>query len=176
MNKKRCFILYICIFTVCYLTAQEPLPSSYRNIQLGASLETVKTELQNDPVFGYRGEKDVSLLLTKNTSLIETCGSFFIARAWFQFYNENLYTMIFKLNTDAIDYYSVYSQFCEKYGEPVSLNPKRSIWENETIRLVIERPLTVKYIDLTVFNEILDTSRTKKTKTETNRKNFIESF
>ncbi len=176
MKKTLSLTVCFCFLSILYITAQDSLPSAYRNIQLGAHIDTVKTELKNDPVFGYRGERDLSLLPTKNRSLIQTAGSFFIARAWFQFYNESLYTMIFKLNTDAIDYYSIYSQFCKKYGEPTSLNPSRAIWENETVRLVIERPLIVKYIDLTVFNELLNKSGTEKAASEKNRKNFIESF
>ena len=84
--------------------------------------------------------------------------------------------MIFKLNTDTVDYYSVYSKFCEKYGEPASINPQRAVWEDEHTRVVIERPLIVKYIDLTVFNELISQSTTEKAAAETNRQNFIDGF
>ena len=136
----------------------------------------VKDALKQDAVFGYRGERDVSLLLTENRSLIESAGSYFISRSWFQFYKDNLYTMIFKLNTDTVDYYSVYSKFCEKYGEPTSINPQRAVWEDEHTRVVIERPLIVKYIDLTVFKELISQSTTEKAAAETNRQNFIDGF
>ena len=152
------------------------LPAEYRNIKLGMNIDAVKEALQQDSVFGYRGERDVSLLPTENRSLIESAGSYFISRSWFQFYKDNLYTMIFKLNTDTVDYYSVYAKFCEKYGEPASINPQRAVWENEQIRVVIERPLIVKYIDLTVFNELISQSTTEKAATETNRQNFIDGF
>jgi len=152
------------------------LPTEYRGIALGAHIDAVKTALQADPVFGYRGERDVSLLLTENRSLIETDGSFFINRSWFQFYNENLYIMIFKLNMDAIDYYSVYSKFCKEYGEPSSITPRRAVWENDQTRVVIERPLLVKYIDKAVFNELLNKTGTEKVQSDINRENFINSF
>ena len=152
------------------------LPAEYRSIALGMNIDAVKEALKQDTVFGYRGERDVSLLLTENRSLIESAGSYFISRSWFQFYKDNLYTMIFKLNTDTVDYYSVYSKFCEKYGEPASINPQRAVWEDEHTRVVIERPLIVKYIDLTVFNELLSQSTTEKAAAETNRQNFIDGF
>ncbi|UTC43508.1 hypothetical protein [Treponema sp. OMZ 857] len=152
------------------------LPAEYRSIGLGMNIDAVKEALKQDAVFGYRGERDVSLLPTENRSLIESAGSYFISRSWFQFYKDNLYTMIFKLNTDTVDYYSVYSKFCEKYGEPVSINPQRAVWEDEHTRVVIERPLIVKYIDLTVFNELLSQSTTEKATAETNRQNFIDGF
>ena len=152
------------------------LPAEYRSIKLGMGIDAVKEALKQDAVFGYRGERDVSLLPTENRSLIESAGSYFISRSWFQFYKDNLYTMIFKLNTDTVDYYSVYSKFCEKYGEPASINPQRAVWEDEHTRVVIERPLIVKYIDLTVFNELISQSTTKKAASETNRQNFIDGF
>ena len=154
----------------------QALPGEYRGIQLGMNIDAVKEALKKDAVFGYRGDRDVSMLLTENRSLIESAGSFFIARSWFQFYKDNLYTMILKLNTDTVDYYSVYSKFCEKYGEPASINPQRAVWENEHTRVVIERPLIVKYIDLTVFNELISQSTTEKAAAETNRQNFIDGF
>ena len=152
------------------------LPAEYRGIQLGMNIDTVKEALKNDSIFGYRGERDVSLLPVENRSLIESAGLSFISRSWFQFYKENLYTMIFKLNTDRVDYYSIYAKFCEKYGEPVSINPQRAVWENETTRIVIERPLIVKYIDLTVFNELLSQSTTDQAASSVNRQSFIDGF
>lgn len=153
-----------------------PLPSEYRGVQLGMPIDTVKELLKKDSLFGYRGERDISLLPTENRSLIETSGSLFISRSWFQFYDSNLYTMIFKLNTDAVDYYSVYSKFCGKYGEPMLINPQRAIWEDEKIRVVIERPLIIKYIDLTVFNELLSKTEKAEVYSETRRNDFIDSF
>lgn len=157
-------------------TDKAALPAEYRSIKLGMNIDAVKEALKADTVFGYRGERDVSLLPTENRSLIESAGSYFISRSWFQFYKDNLYTMIFKLNTDTVDYYSVYSKFCEKYGEPASINPQRAVWEDGHTRVVIERPLIVKYIDLTVFNELISQSTTEKAAAETNRKNFIDGF
>lgn len=152
------------------------LPTSFRGIALGMDLESVKENLMADTIFGYRGDRDISLLTVPNRSSIETLGSSFISRAWFQFYEESLYTISLKLNTDKIDYYSIYSHFVKKYGEPLDINPKRAIWENENTRITIERPLSVKYLDLKIFNSLLDTAQIEKTKSEQNRENFIKTF
>lgn len=152
------------------------LPASYRGISLGMSLETVKDALKTDKIFGYRGERDFSLLAAPNRSSIETQGSTFIERAWFQFNEESLYTITLKLNTDKVDHYSLYKHFCEKYGEPLDINPHRAIWENETVRITIEKPLTVKYLDLQVFNSMLEASQTETAKSELNREAFINEF
>ena len=64
----------------------------------------------------------------------------------------------------------------EKYGEPGLIDQKKAIWENEGVRLVLERPLTIKYIDTVVFNEII-ASRNKKTAlSDESRANFVNAF
>ena len=48
------------------------LPQGYRSIKLGMSVEETKKALKADSLFGYRGERDVSLLPGENRMLIET--------------------------------------------------------------------------------------------------------
>lgn len=157
------------------LTIQE-LPQGYRQVKLGMSIENVKDTLKEDPIFGYRGERDISILAGKNRSLIETSGSSNIKRAWFQFYEEKLYIIIIQMNTDNIDYYSVYSALCKKYGEPDTLDPKRALWKNDTVSMILERPLAIKYIDSIVFNELLEKSKTETSYKDIFREEFINEF
>lgn len=152
------------------------LPSGYRAISLGMDFEAVKEALKEDSIFGFRGDRDISLLPGKNRSLIETNGSLNIKRAWFQFYEEKLYIIIIQMDTDKIDYYSIYSALCEKYGEPNEIDPKRAIWKNENISMILERPLAIKYMDLNVFNELLEKSQTDKAYSDIFREEFINEF
>lgn len=152
------------------------LPAGYREINLGMNMDAVKESLLKDSIFGYRGERDISLLPGKNRSLIETRGSSNIKRAWFQFYEDNLYIIIIQMDTDKIDYYSMYSALTSKYGEPLSIDPKRAIWKNETVSMILERPLAIKYIDLKVFNELLEKSQTDKAYSDILREEFINDF
>lgn len=154
----------------------ESLPTSFHEIGLGMGLDDVKNMLKTDESFAYRGERDVSLLQTKNRSVIESEGVYFVKRGSFQFYNEKLYTIIVQMNPDNIDYYSIYSNLIEKYGEPGFVDQKKAIWENEGVRLVLERPLTIKYIDTATFKEIV-ASRTKKTAlSDESRQDFVNAF
>ena len=152
------------------------LPAGYRGISVGMGFEEVKKALTEDPVFGYRGERDISLLPTPNRTLIETAGSMNIKRSWFQFYEDKLYIIIIQMDTDKIDYYSVYSALTEKYGEPALIDPKRAVWKNESVSLTLERPLAVKYIDLAVFNGLLEKSGTEKVASDIMREEFIHDF
>lgn len=154
----------------------QPLPSKYRTMQLGMNIDAVKQALANDSIFGYRGERDVSLLPSPNRVLIETSGLSFLDRSWFQFYEDKLYTMIFKLDEDRVDFYSLFKTLNEKYGEPTSLSPDKVVWKDDNITLCLERPLTLKYIDTKVFKEIQDKAGIEKNKEEITRQGFLDSL
>jgi len=152
------------------------VPSAWRSISLGMGLEAVKEELRKDGSFGYRGDRDVSLLPTMNRTLIETSGGQFIRRAWFQFHEDKLYTMTFNLDPDQFDYFSLYSSLVRKYGEPTSLDPRKALWRDDRVILTLERPLTVKYVDREVFERLLGESGVDEAATTRLRAEFIDEF
>ncbi len=153
-----------------------PVPGSYREISLGMTLEAVQEALTADTLFGYRGERDISLLPTRNRTLIETAGASFIRRSWFQFHNEILYTMTFTLDSSRVDYYSIYSSLVSKYGEPDTLDPAKATWSDDLVILTLERPLTLRYIDVKIFNELVDQSGTSQAASDFLRESFISEF
>ena len=154
----------------------EPLPVAYRDISLGMPVDDVKKMLKADSIYGYRGERDVSLLPTQNRVLIESEGLSFLNRSWFQFYQDKLYTMTFKLDSDRVDFYSVFKSLQDKYGEPTSLDPEKIVWKDDRVTLSLERPLVLKFIDTQVFAEIQNTSKVNKNIEELTRKGFLDSL
>ena len=155
---------------------KEPLPVAYRDISLGMNIDDVKQMLLSDKLYGYRGERDVSLLPTQNRVLIESEGLSFLNRSWFQFYQDKLYTMTFKLDSDRVDFYSVFRALQDKYGEPTSLDPEKIVWKDDNVTLSLERPLVLKFIDTQVFAEIQNTSKVNKNIEELTRRGFLESL
>ncbi|MCL2094462.1 MAG: hypothetical protein FWH12_09770 [Treponema sp.] len=137
----------------------DPPPREFRGLFLGMPLEDLKSALVMDSLFSFRGDRDVSFLPIREETLIETTGPSFIRRAHFQLSDEAVYIMSFTLDTRLMDHYSVFTTFVGRYGEPQILNPRESVWMDGTTRVSIERPLTVKYIDMDVFNQLVDESR-----------------
>jgi hypothetical protein len=84
--------------------------------------------------------------------------------------------MAFTLDTSLVDHYSVYTSFVKKYGEPAVLNPQEAVWESEEVRVAVERPLTVKYIDKQVFNEVISESETAESAELLRRQEFLDDF
>lgn len=188
MNLKRIFIFisFISIFSSS-LSAQtkqndtQPLPYSYKGISLGMSLDETKIALIQEPEFGYTGDRDVSLIPGSEQILIETdttnnLGSPFLTQCWFQFYNEKLYIMTINLNKDKIDYYSMFTTLTKKYGEPTTLDPQKTVWEDDDVILILEKPLSVKYIEKKVYTELRNYSNVEISAQEYTRQLFLEEF
>jgi hypothetical protein len=160
--------------------AEKPEPQElsrqFRQLSLGMNLDDLKTALISDNHFNFRGDRDVSFLPVRDQSLVETTGVSFIRRAFFQLRDGNVFIMAFSLNTEIIDHYSVFTQLVEKYGEPAYLDPKISYWENDATRISIERPLTVKYIDKSVFDDIVNESGLIQSGQVRLRQDFLNEF
>jgi hypothetical protein len=157
------------------------IPSGYGGITLGMSLDEVKNKLMQNSDFGYHGDRDVSLLPGENRILIETDSAAghvdsFLKRCYFQFYNSRLYIIIININTDKIDHYSVFSTLCKKYGDPVSLSPEKSVWKSSDVTMSLERPLSLKYVDTKVFDELHNKSLVPKSGTEMTQDMFLEGL
>ena len=154
----------------------DPLPRSFRELALGMNLEALKEALAADGLFTFRGDPDISFLPAKEENLVETTGLSFIRRAFFQLREGKVFIMAFSLDTKMVDHYSVFTSLIKKYGEPVKLNPRESVWENEETRVSLERPLTVKYIDMTVFRAIMGEARAEEAAEIFRRQGFINEF
>jgi len=154
----------------------EPVPRQFRLLFLGQTTDDLKSALAKDELFTFRGDRDVSWLPVREQTLVETTGLSYIKRAYFQIQNDAVYIMSFSLDTRQMDHYSVFTSFVKKYGEPVSLSPGEAVWETEDTRVSIERPLTVKYIDKKVFDNLIEESGTRKKLDLLLREEFLGDF
>lgn len=177
---KRFFSFITIFFSSLFLFSIE-LPRGYGNIKLGMSLNETKEELLKNPDFGYKGARDVSLLPGKNETLIETdaeygYGSNYLKRCWFQFNNDCLYIITINLNSNKIDYYSVFTTLKNKYGEPTEVNPRYSCWKNKDITLYLEQNLSLKYIDNETMDQLQNTINIEKSHEELTQKMFLDEL
>ena len=152
------------------------LPNQFRQIVLGMGLDELKAALAQDTMFNFRGDRDVSFLPAQEESLVETSGSSFIKRAFFQLRDGALFIMAYTLNTNMMDHYSMFTDLVEKYGQPTYLDPKIAVWESDDMRVSIERPLTIKYIDKKVFDDMINESTLIQSKRVQQRQEFLDEF
>jgi len=155
---------------------QKPLPRQFREITLGMGLDDLKSALQKDKLFNFRGDRDVSFIPAREESLVETTGSSFVRRAFFQLRDGELFIMSFTLDTGLMDYYSMFTNLADKYGQPSFLDPRESLWETDETLIILERPLTIKYIDKKVFTDIISESTLIQSRRVKERQEFLDEF
>lgn len=152
------------------------LPRGFRGVELGMSLAEVETVLKADELFLYRGGPDVTLLPRPNEKLLEVQGLSFVKRAFFQFHEEKLFSAVYVLNPEKVDHYSVFTRLSERYGKPGSLSPRESVWSDGSVSVALERPLTVKYLDLAVLENLKRTGQARQSWEDLSRQDFLDSF
>jgi len=151
-------------------------PRQFRALSLGMALDDLKSALIKDGLFLFRGDRDVSFIPIREETLVETTGLSYIRRAYFQLSGGAVFIMSFSLDTQIMDHYSVFTTFVKKYGQPLSLSPSEAVWESDDTRVSIERPLTVKYIDKTVFDRLIEESKTREKWELLLREEFLSDF
>ena len=163
MKRK---ISFFCLLLVAFSVFSQSVAKGYGGVELGMSLDQVKDKLKKNSEFGYNGDRDVSLLPGENRILIETdaisgFGFSFLERCWFQFYDDELYIITININKEKMDHYSIFSALCKKYGD---------------YSMSLERPLTLKYIDKNIFNQLQQKSLVNPSGSEITREMFLEGL
>ena len=182
MNRILFFLATI-FFSVTFFwpAYAQKLSRGYGGVELGMTVEQTKAKLKENSDFGYTGDRDVSLLPGENRTLIETDAvsghSFgFLERCWFQFHNDSLYIITININQELMDHYSVFTALCKKYGDPVSLSPEKSVWKDENYSMSLERPLTLKYVNQKVFEDLQNKSLVSPSGREITRDMFLDGL
>lgn len=172
----KSFLTVVLLFSSLSLWAQQTYPQAYGNLKLGMGFDEAKKILSQSADFIWKGDADVSLLARPNTSLIDVEGAGFISRGTFQFYQGKLYIMTIELSPRDLDYYTMYTTLTKKYGEPTSLDPAIARWENDAVRLSLEKPLLVRYIDKPVFLQLQKEGENLTNIKKFTREKFLEGF
>lgn len=152
------------------------LPDGYRSILLGMEFSEVKDLLLREARFDFRGDPDVSIQTNGNQSLISSSGRAFIDQGFFQFNDNQLYLIILQMDRERMDFYSLQKTLTKKYGQPAELSPEGLFWKDEEVQLSLEYPLTIKYLDLEVFNSFIEEDIRLKSFQEISRSEFLEDF
>ena len=77
LNRKvfACLVMLALAWSV--FAEDGALPGGYGSVVLGMSVDSAKNALKEDPAYGYRGDRDVSLLPGEDRVLISTAGVLF---------------------------------------------------------------------------------------------------
>lgn len=173
---KTLRLLVLALFLAPGLWAQASLTPGFDVFRLGMSLDELKGALRNNSFLLYNGDPDVSLLSRPNTNLIDVPGITFVSRGVFQVVEGRLYSISLELNPEQMSYYTMYTTLTKKYGEPVALDPSSARWESASVRMTLEKPLTVKYIDMPLFQRLQAEGTAQQALQALTRDKFLENF
>lgn len=182
MKKFLALLVSVLVFSIAATNAFAiSLPEGYGGIKLGMSVDEVKSQLKKNPQFGYRGDRDVSMLPGQNEILIETDTSrtnaySFLTQCYFQFYEEKLYIITININPKKMDYYSIFTTLCDKYENPPSMNPQKAEWDDDSVIMTLERPLCLKYTDKSTYEDIQNKSMVRESAEEMSREEFLKGL
>ncbi len=174
--RRWLLMLVFCFLGLAQLPAQTALNPGFDVFRLGMNLEELKSALINNSFFLYSGEPDVTLLNRPNTNLIDVPGLTYFTRGVFQVVEGRLYSITLELNPEQLDYFAMYTSLSKKYGEPSALDPTSARWESAAVRLSLEKPLTVKYIDMPLFQRFQQEGRAQQALQSVTREKFLDNF
>ncbi len=148
-------------------------PWGFAGIELGMKMDTVESILDESKYFIY-DSKLISWL--PFTPLISAKGRGLINVGHFHFVDDQLYSINLIINPIQMDYYTLMTQFNEKYGKYSSLDPSRVLWLSETASISLEKPLTVSYLDLELHQIYINQSEIEKSNAQQTREEFLDEF
>lgn len=179
-GKTLLFALVFLFSAAVQMSFAADLPQGYSTVQLGMSMDETKEALGKDTSFGFRGDRDVSLLPGSGSRIIETRGNEvyngILSNCWFQFYEDSLYIITITMNSARMDYYSIFRTLCSKYGNPETLSPEKCLWKNDSVQMTLEKPLTLRYVDLRISQAIQEESRIEQAWMEEERQDFLNGL
>lgn len=157
------------------LFGEENLPEGFKNIRLGMTKEEVEELLKTSIDFENR-EEVLTIRIEPDKQIITSEGYGYILIGYFHFSENSLYQIFIKVDHNKVGYYNLLKNFTEKYGDPTEFEPKRATWENDKVRLIIEKPGTLRYILLPVWNQLLKSDLSDQKIIEKNRQRFIDNL
>lgn len=177
--RSRLIVTILGLLVVTAVSAQDEgisLRRGFREIVLGSDFDTTETAIIGDGAFAYRGRPDISLSLSREDTVIDTRGRGYVDRALFAFHNDRLFSISLYLQQQRLDYFQVFNQLSERYGDPATLDPERALWEDGRTRIELERPLTVRYLDVETFRARRDEARNRQAIEDITREEFLDEF
>jgi len=179
MNRRATVFLFAGIIALipAVLSAQAvELRRGFRSLELGLSFEEAQAVLRSDSAFSYRGEPDLSLSLSESSAVIDTAGRGYIKRALLQFNGDRLTILTLYLDQTTFDFFQLMEQLTDRYGPEKDMNPEWVVWEDARTRILLERPLTIRYLDLADLAERRSSGAVETSIQEEARERFLEEF
>ena len=161
MVKPKLILLIICFFIVSMFTFAEELPNGYKKYSFGMSMDEVKDAIKEDSLLKNVREEVLSVRIQPDKQILTVYGDRrnggYVEKAYFQFNEDKLFYIYLQLSEKKVGYYSLLKSMTDKYGNATNLEPKKASWENDSVRIQIEKPCILKYTDIKTWDSLSST-------------------
>lgn len=135
--------------------------TGFKNIALGATREeTIKAILSDNtmtlPKQYMTGTVDLNA--EESATFLALEENKFYKSGYFIFKNDALYSITINFQPNQVDFLELLSALNAKYSKGAFINANTVAWQNGDIRIILERPSIIKYIDM---NNVTTTSQTR---------------
>ena len=169
-------VFFIILFLINSIIFSEELSEGYKDIKLGMSQDEVRDVLKKSFDFYTGREEAISIRLEPDTEIITAAGMGVIKIGYFHFNSDKLFQIFLKIDENKIGYYMLLKRFTNKFGKPAFLEPKRAYWENDGVRVIVEKPCSLKYQFLPIWNELIKNDSTNDSILNKYREKFVDDL
>ena len=139
---------------------QTPI-TGFKDINLGATREDTINAILSDrtmilPRKYMTGSVDITA--EESATFLALEENKFYRSGYFIFKNDSLYSITIHFQPNQVDFLEILSALNSKYGKGAFLDANTVAWQNRNMRIILERPSIVKYINM---NNITTTSETR---------------
>lgn len=108
-----------------------------------------------------RSQSDIASEI--NQMSIEVAPTRYLESVHFQFYSNQLYYTRVIYRPEYYAYLELYASLTNNYGEATTKGFSQKTWSNENYLLILDRPLTVKYIDKSYLDKAISNYKPQNT-------------
>lgn len=184
---KRFILITVLTLATLPLWSQDNLPDNtqgsptaisngFEVFKMGMNRKTVQDKLYQSKLFYYQGEPEVTMTKNPAETLLNCQGRGIVKKGTFHFYKGRLFVITLILNPEEIDYYTLFTRFTKRFGDPKKMSPKSALWENKKTRLGLEKPLAIRFVDAEIFDSMEKKGKIKENVKVKTREDFLELF
>lgn len=155
--------------------------TGFKDIQLGSTRDDVINAILSDntmilPKKYMTGSVDIAA--EESATFLALEENKFYKSGYFIFKNDSLYSITIHFQPNQVDFVEILSALNSKYSKGAFLDANTVAWQNGNMRMILERPSIVKYINMNNITTTSDTRIKEKESapTQNERKDILEGL
>jgi len=168
-----------CIFLTAFFlhAAQASAINGWGDLKLGLSIDRIVSTIRASyPWIEIKSVIDSDIIQENEKFFLETYPNNYFSLCQMQFHMEKMYLLRIQFSKRLFSYNTLYSQMKTRYGTPNTITFKQIEWTQGSRKVILERDVTVKYLDIAMMPGTNQAAHTVDRKEQTSVKSILESL